>query len=191
MQAPAPAAPTVTDSQVKAAWPSILAQLRKTSPASCALILHATARVVAPGTLELVFPADKGFAYTAAQSETHRANFDATLTRVMGHTVPFTLKLEGAPGVSRPTPVAAPARTVPQAPVTPRPQAKATVAAPVAEPAPVAPAPEPPHDDVPADLYDDEADAFDAFAAPADVQADDSGMANFFASFGATFEEYE
>ena len=48
-------------------------------------------------------------------------------------------------------------------------------------------------DDVPDDLYDDEADyASGSGAFPSSGSAgDDAGMASFFAGFGVSYEEYE
>ena len=209
--APAAPAASITDDQLRNAWPGVVAQLKKVSAASCALFLHATPRVPSGGPAEIVFPADKGFAYSAAQNEMHLKNFAAAMARALGREVPFALQLEGAPGASRPAAAPAvapaPARTAPArpapVPVAPQPAASAPAPAPVPVPvpAPAAPAPAAPApagNDAPADLYDAEADAFDtddtgeSFAASgAFGQKDDSGMEDFFASFGASFEEYE
>ncbi len=241
--APVAAAPagTITEAKLKSTWPAIVAQLKKVSPASCAMFLTATPRVTPAGEIQLVFPADKGFAYQTAQNPQHANNFAAALTKALGMQVPFSMSLDGAataapaaaprpiPRPAAPAPVPAPARTpaaaAPTAPTTPAAAAapapaRTPVAAPTAPttpalvtpaPAPVsaaskpvptvAPATEPPavvtsatpeapvpdpNDVVP---YDDEYVPYeeeDTFAS-----SSDDAMADFFAGFGATFEEVE
>ena len=230
-QAPAPVAPAVpaapqpepvSEGRMKAAWPSVLAQLKKISAASSALFADASPRVAPNGDVEVIFPDSNAFAFRAAQTTSHSANFAAALNRVLGRAVPFSLKMGGssaapAPSAMPPRPAAKPAqapqRPAPSVPVWQRPApvapAAAAVAAPAAPaapaaapaapapavpaPAPAAPVPPPPEDDAPipedfgtADDYDD---AFASFSGGSDSL--EATMSDFFADFGASFEEYE
>ena len=184
----APAAPdtaeVLTEARLNAVWPQVMAQLHKLSPAASALFVNATPRPAANGGMDIVFAAEKSFALNAAQFGSNKANLEAALSRVFGRKLPFSLRLEGEGAV---TPNAA---TPPVRPAVPPTLRERQAPAPVA--APASPAYEPAlqaEEDVP---YDDAgySEAVEPTFAPKEQSADAS-MANFFANFGATFEEYE
>ena len=186
--APAAKLEPIPDGRVKAAWPSVMAQLKKISQATAALFVNTVPTVAANGDVEVYFVDENSFALRAAQMGSHTANFAAALTRVLGREVPFILKM-GRPGAAPAPSRPAPAFTRPQPPQS---QAPAWQPAPQAQPAPAAaPVPPPPDDaPIPEDFgtRDDDDDP-GRFAPSGDSL--ESAMSEFFAEFGADFEEYE
>ena len=197
---PAPAAPAptqppaepITADQMYRAWPMVLAQLKKLSPATRAFFNNVTPSVSAQGTLEVLFPAESETAFQVAQKESNASQFAAALTRAFGRPVPFVLRqakaapanrpLDGAvrpvqqvPGIARPAASAAPMPSAPFSPALNRATQQAQAPAPAPAPAvasavPAAPVASaaPSMEDAPEPEYapSDDAD-FDAEAAEA------------------------